>query len=57
MKQLTLYADDQEVADFEQVKELLERKSDADTIRAMISFCKKNLTKNINISTTANSEA
>ena len=51
MKQLTLFANEQECKDFELIKTKLERKSNGDTIRAMISLCKKILSKNINIST------
>ena len=47
MKQITLYANEHEVEDFELVKLAFERRSDADTVRAMISFCKKNLTQNV----------
>lgn len=49
MKQITFYANEQEKKDFELVKKILERNSDADTVRAMLSYCKKNLTKNIDI--------
>ena len=51
MKQITLYASDTEQRDFELVKLAFERRSDADTIRAMISFCKKNLSQIVDIST------
>ena len=47
MKQIALFANEQEEKDFELVKQALERRSDADTVRAMISFCKKNLTQNV----------
>lgn len=50
MKQITFYANEQEAKDFAEVRKALERNSDADTVRAMLSFCKKNLIKNIDIS-------
>ena len=50
MKQITLFANDTEQKDFELVKQALERRSDADTVRAMISFCKKNLPQIVDIS-------
>ena len=51
MKQITLFANDTERSDFELIKLAFERKSDADTIRAMISFCKKNLPNIVDIPT------
>lgn len=50
MKQITFYANEQEQRDFEQIRQVLERNSDADTVRAMLSYCKKNLLKTIDIS-------
>ena len=50
MKQITLYANEAEQRDFELVKQAFERKSDADTVRVMISFCKKNLPTIVDIS-------
>ena len=47
MKQIAVYLNDVEMADFELVKVFFERRSNCDTIRAMISFCKKNLIKNM----------
>lgn len=44
-KPLTMYANESELKDFEWVKQVLERNSESDTIRAMISFCKKNLSQ------------
>lgn len=46
-KLISIFADEQEFKDFQFVKEKLERKTDADTVRAMISFCKKFLGQNI----------
>ena len=54
MKQIAFVANEQEQRDFEQIRAVLERNSDADTIRAMISFCKKNLLQNVDISTPHN---
>lgn len=50
MKQIAIVVDAQELQDFNLIKKEFERKSDADTIRAMISFCKKNLPGIVNIS-------
>ena len=50
MKQITFVANEQEQRDFEQVRAALDRNSDADTVRAMLSFCKKKLLKEIDIS-------
>lgn len=47
MKVITTYLDSAEWQDFSRVKCAFERKTNSDTIRAMISFCKKNLLKNI----------
>ena len=44
-KQISMFADETEIKDFELVKQILDRKTDSDAIRAMISYCKKNLTK------------
>ena len=52
LKQISIFANEQELNDFQFIKEKLERKSDSDTIRAMISLCKKILCKNITIATT-----
>ena len=40
---ISYYADEQESKDFEAIKEAFERRTNSDTIRAMIRFCKKNL--------------
>ena len=45
-KTIALFATPDEYKDFLFIKTHLERNSDADTIRAMISYCKKNFTKN-----------
>ena len=50
MKQITFYANEQEQKDFAEIRQIFERNSDADTVRAMLSFCKKKLTKNFDIS-------
>ncbi len=50
MKQITFYANPQEEKDFAEVRRAFERHSDADTVRAMLSFCKKNLPNIIDIS-------
>lgn len=42
-KQICLFADPVEFNDFLLVKNALGRKTDSDTIRAMIQYCKKNL--------------
>ena len=49
MKAIAVYLNDAEMADFEFVKCRLERRSNCDTVRAMLSFCKKNLDTNIRI--------
>ena len=41
MKQISMFADEQEYADFLRLKAHFDRKTESDTIRAMISFCKK----------------
>ena len=41
MKQITFYANEQEAKDFAEVRKALERNSDADTVRAMLSLTKK----------------
>ena len=51
-RQLSIFADEQELKDFEFVKEQLERKTDSDTIRAMIKLCKKFLLRNVSIENT-----
>lgn len=51
MKQISIFANEQETKDFQLIKEKLERKSDSDTVRAMISLCKKILDNNITIAT------
>ena len=43
---MVIYANEQELNDFQLIKERLERKSDSDTVRAMISLCKKILLQN-----------
>lgn len=48
-KQISMFADETEIKDFELVKQILDRKTDSDAIRAMISYCKKNLTKKVYI--------
>lgn len=53
-KQISIFADERELQDFKFIKEKLNRKSDSDTIRAMISLCKKILENNITIATLAN---
>lgn len=52
-KQISIFADERELQDFKLIKEKLNRKSDSDTIRAMISLCKKILENNIAIATLA----
>lgn len=47
MKAIAVYLNEDEMADFEMVKRLFERRSNCDTVRAMLSFCKKNLETNI----------
>lgn len=56
-KQISIFANEQELKDFQFIKEKLERNSDSDTVRAMISLCKKILEGNIGkpINNTANS--
>ncbi|MBQ9088630.1 MAG: hypothetical protein IJY46_07610 [Lentisphaeria bacterium] len=49
MKTITLFANEKEANDFAEIRRRLERNSDADTVRAMISFCKKNLSPVIDI--------
>ena len=44
-KAIVVYLDEHELADFQYVQKVLERKINCDTIRAMISFCKKNFSK------------
>ena len=46
---ISYYANEQESRDFEEIKEAFERRSNSDTIRAMIRFCKKNLQKKFTI--------
>ena len=46
-KQILIFANEQELKDFQFIKERLERNSDSDTVRAMISMCKKILEKNV----------
>ena len=41
MKQISMFADEQEYADFLLIKAHFDRKTESDTIRAMISYCKK----------------
>ena len=43
---ISYYPDEQESKDFEAIKQALERRTNSDTVRAMIRFCKKNLLKN-----------
>ena len=40
-KQLSFYANEQEMQDFLLIKQLLMRKTDSDTLRTMIKICKK----------------
>ena len=40
---ISFYPDEQEARDFEELKSAFERRSNSDTVRAMIRFCKKNL--------------
>ena len=40
---ISFYPDEQEARDFEALKSAFERRSNSDTVRAMIRFCKKNL--------------
>lgn len=40
---ISYYPDEQEAEDFEAIKAAFERRTNSDTIRAMIRFCKKNL--------------
>ena len=51
---IALYATPEEYADFLFIKRELNRKTDADTIRTMISIFKKNFTKNCHCSDTEN---
>lgn len=46
-KPITIFADEQELKDFLFIKEKLDRKTESDTVRAMISLCKKILEQNI----------
>ena len=48
-KQISMFADEREIKDFELVKGILNRKTDSDTIRAMINYCKKNLSPLVDI--------
>ena len=48
-KQISIFANEQEQKDFELIRKILERKTESDTIRAMISIVKKILSKNIDI--------
>ena len=48
-KQISMFADESEIKDFELVKRLLNRKTYSDAVRAMISYCKKNLTQEVDI--------
>ena len=45
-KQIVLFTDQSELKDFEFIKKMLNRKTDSDTIRAMIALCKKILKEN-----------
>lgn len=45
-KQISIFANEQELKDFLFIKEKLNRKTESDTVRAMISLCKKILTQN-----------
>lgn len=45
-KQISIFANEQELKDFLFIKEKLDRKTESDTVRAMISLCKKILTQN-----------
>lgn len=49
MKAIAVYLNEAEMLDFEMLKSSFERRSNCDTVRAMISFCKKNLDKNIRV--------
>ena len=40
---ISYYPDEQEAEDFEAIKAAFERRTNSDTVRAMIRFCKKNL--------------
>ena len=46
---ISYYPDEQESKDFEAVKAAFERKTNSDTVRAMIRFCKKNLPQIIGV--------
>ena len=48
-KPITIFADEQEFKDFQFIKEKLDRKTESDTVRAMISLCKKILEQNVYI--------
>ena len=48
---ISYYPDERESEDFELVKRAMERRTNSDTVRAMIRFCKKNLQKIVDIST------
>ena len=45
MKQISLFANAEEYADFLTLKRIFERRTEADTVRAMIQFCLKNFTQ------------
>lgn len=49
---ISFFPDEHEAADFEKLKEAFERRTNSDTVRAMIRFCKKNLPQIVDISTT-----
>ena len=54
---ISYYPDEQEAQDFEAIKQAFERRTNSDTIRAMIRFCKKNLPQIVDISTTVTAPA
>lgn len=55
-KQLSFYANEQEMQDFLLIKQLLMRKTDSDTLRTMIKICKKILHNNTAIAISEKSE-
>lgn len=55
-KQISFYANEQEMQDFLLIKQLLMRKTDSDTLRTMIKICKKILHNNTAIAVSEKSE-
>ena len=50
-KPITLFASPEEYADFLRIQAYFERKTESDTLRAMLSFCKKNLIMQVGTAT------